>query len=203
MDEQSTTDVKESAAVAAERTKEVAGTASEQARTVADSAREHAGEVREEVAKQSREIVHQAKAKLREQGRAQTHELASTVRGWAGQTQALADGRPHEAGPVADYARRAADRATTLAGKLEERGMDGILDDLQRFARRRPGVFLLGAAVAGFGVGRLVRGASAGNGSGENAAPASPPDGQTTFADYERASSAATAPVGATRHADL
>jgi hypothetical protein len=32
-----------------------------------------------------------------------------------------------------------------------------VLEDVQTFARRRPGVFLLGAAVLGFGVGRYVK----------------------------------------------
>jgi len=161
--EQTKTEAKETTATATEKGKEVASTASDQAKAVGETARQQAGQVRQEVAHHGREVVTQATGKLREQGRAQTRELASTVRGWADQTRALAEGRPQEAGQIAPYARRAADGVADVAGKLEERGFEGVLDDLQRFARRRPGVFLLGAAVAGFGVGRLLRGASAGN----------------------------------------
>jgi hypothetical protein len=42
---------------------------------------------------------------------------------------------------------------------MDQRGVEGVLDDVRSFARRRPGVFLLGAGIAGFAVGRLVRGA--------------------------------------------
>ena len=41
--------------------------------------------------------------------------------------------------------------------RLEDRGIEGVVDDVSRFARRRPGVFLLAAAGAGFVVGRFVR----------------------------------------------
>jgi len=40
---------------------------------------------------------------------------------------------------------------------VQNRGMEGLVDDLQRFARRRPGVFLFATAVAGFAAGRAVR----------------------------------------------
>jgi hypothetical protein len=155
----------QTASTAVDKTKEVAGSASEQAGALAGAAREQAGQVRAEVADQGRQVLSQATAKLQEQGRNQAQALAFTVRGWADQTRALADGHPEEAGQFAGYARNAADRAASAASKLEERGFDGVVDDVQRFARRRPGVFLLGAVVAGFGVGRLLRSASAADGA--------------------------------------
>ncbi|HEX2272987.1 MAG TPA: hypothetical protein VHG90_03835, partial [Acidimicrobiales bacterium] len=54
----------------------------------------------------------------------------------------------------------AADRVYTVATSLEERGMGGVLEDVQAFARRRPAAFLAGAAVVGFGLGRAVRASS-------------------------------------------
>jgi hypothetical protein len=54
---------------------------------------------------------------------------------------------------VATTGRRAADY-------LEERGVSGALDDLQRFARRRPGLFLAGALAAGFLAGRAAKAAA-------------------------------------------
>jgi hypothetical protein len=193
--EQTKTEAKETAATATEKGKEVASTASDQAKAVGETAREQAGQVRQEVAHQGREVVAQATAKLQDQGRAQTRELASTVRGWADQTRALAEGRPQEAGQIAPYARRAADGVADVAGKLEERGFEGVLDDLQRFARRRPGVFLLGAAVAGFGVGRLLRGASAGNGMS-----ASPPASPSVATGFEYQASGGTSIPAATAY---
>jgi hypothetical protein len=70
---------------------------------------------------------------------------------------------------------------------VSERGFDGLVDDVQSFARRRPGVFLAAAAATGFVAGRLFRGAQAaanagsgsssagGNGYREQTALATPP----------------------------
>jgi hypothetical protein len=44
---------------------------------------------------------------------------------------------------------------------MEQGGAQGVVDDVTRFARRRPGVFLAGAAGMGFVVGRLVRAGAA------------------------------------------
>jgi hypothetical protein len=55
--------------------------------------------------------------------------------------------------------RQLADTATRAADKLETGGVDATLADLKRFARRRPGLFLMGAMGAGFAVGRLLKAA--------------------------------------------
>jgi hypothetical protein len=44
-----------------------------------------------------------------------------------------------------------------VADRFEQRGIDGVLTDVKHFARRHPAQFVLGAAAAGFVVGRLVR----------------------------------------------
>ena len=72
---------------------------------------------------------------------------------------------------AADAVYDAADRLYSLASDIDSRGLSAVLDDLQAFARRRPGAFLVGAAVAGFGIGRAVR-ASSGDDSQASAAPA-------------------------------
>lgn len=43
--------------------------------------------------------------------------------------------------------------------RLDEREPSELLDELRRFARRRPGAFLLGAFAAGAVAGRVARGA--------------------------------------------
>ena len=40
---------------------------------------------------------------------------------------------------------------------MRERGPDGVIQDVRRFARRRPGMFLLAAGVTGFAIGRIVK----------------------------------------------
>ena len=44
------------------------------------------------------------------------------------------------------------------ASWLEQREPADLLDEVRNFARRRPGTFLIGAAVAGLAAGRLTRG---------------------------------------------
>ena len=123
------------------------------AATAADQVAQVAGEV----TAQARNLLDESKNQLRTQAQTQTDQIASKLRELGDQVQALVEGRTSEAGPVGDYARQAGQTVAQFAGRIEERGFDGVIDDVQRFARRKPGVFLLGAAAAGFGVGRLLR----------------------------------------------
>src|SRR3954447_26778870 len=75
----------------------------------------------------------------------------------------MAEGRGAPSGPVGDYTRQAADRLQTAAGYLENKQPGELLDDARSFAARRPTAFLVGAAIAGFAVGRLVKGAKGGS----------------------------------------
>jgi hypothetical protein len=59
------------------------------------------------------------------------------------------------------YVDDARSRIGRLAGELEQRGPEGLAEDLSRFARRRPGAFLLGAGLVGFAAGRVVRAGAA------------------------------------------
>jgi hypothetical protein len=50
-----------------------------------------------------------------------------------------------------------ADQAQHLSQRLSGGGLDGTLADARRVARNRPGMFLAGAALAGFIAARVVR----------------------------------------------
>ena len=162
---------KDVAATASGEARQVAGTAAEGARDVARETGRQVGEVAGEAAAQARDMLAQTTGQLKEQASAQTGRAAEGLRTVTSQLQALSDGRPAEAGAVGDYARQMTTKLDELAGRLDERGFDGMMDDVQRFARRRPGVFLLGAVTAGFFAGRFLRGAQAAP-SPDQAAPA-------------------------------
>jgi hypothetical protein len=100
----------------------------------------------------------------------QASRLAGALFQVGTQAVALSQGRPEQAGPLVDYAEQAADWLDTCASHIEDRGLEGLATDVVDFARRRPAVFLAGAAVVGFGVGRLIRsGAISADGDGDAA----------------------------------
>lgn len=149
------------AGAAGEQGQETAERAASEASQVAETAKDQARQVKDEVAAQTRGLVDQAKNELRDQGRSQADQVAQAIRRVSDQADALAAGRVDEAGNVAEYVRRAGGQVRQVADRLDRRGIDGMVDDVQNFARRRPGAFLLGCAAAGFVTGRLLRGGAA------------------------------------------
>jgi hypothetical protein len=152
------------AASAAEKGGELVRSATEDARQIAASVWSRGGEVTEQLSTQGRSLLQETRAQIQTQARAGTERTAGALRQFGGQAQALAEGRPEEAPQLAEYAWKiadscygAADRIYGLADDMEQRGFGGVLQDVQSFARRRPGTFLLGAVALGFGVGRLVQ----------------------------------------------
>jgi hypothetical protein len=145
--------------VAKQEGEQVAEDAREQTQELAESARESAVEVAEEAKHQAIDLAEDARRQLHDQARQQTDNLGNAIQDLGTKLHALADGRTDEAGQVDDYADRLADQVDRIGGRVQELGFDGTIDELQRFARRRPGMFLLGAAAAGFAVSRLGRGA--------------------------------------------
>jgi hypothetical protein len=196
VDEQTKSQVTEAASTATDKTRQVADDATQQAKDVAETAREKAGEIGHEVATQGHRVVDEAKEKLREQSHRQSDQLASTLRGWSDEARALAEGRPQEAGQLSEYAQQAAGKIAEVADQVQARGFEGALDDVKSFARRRPGVFLLGAGIAGFAAGRLLRGATAGTAptAGPSTAASRPPAG--TYQPPYVAAPAATGAIG-------
>ncbi len=163
---------KQVAGAAAEQGKEVAGTAAEQGKQVASTAAAGAQQVAGEAAREIQDVartateeirglVGQVGGELQTQAATQTDRLAQGLRTLSGQLQDAASGKPLEAGPVRDLASQAGSTFDQLSSRLSNGGVDGIVQDVSSFARRRPGVFLAGAATAGFFAGRILRGAQA------------------------------------------
>jgi hypothetical protein len=149
------------------RASDVASTARDKSAEVASEAKDQAGEVFQEAKSQARNVVEDLKRDAHDQASAQTGRAAEGLRGLAQQLGSLVDGRPGDAGIAGDCARRLGDRVSDIAERVERGGFDGVVQDMRRYARRRAGTFLLGAAVAGFATGRLLRvGAQAEQGNG-------------------------------------
>lgn len=183
--EQAAAEGQQVAQTASQESREVAAVASDQARETAGLVREQATQLSQELSTQGRELFLETRRQVENQAEAQTQGLAEALHRWGDETQALVDGRPEDAGAVGQYASQCAGKLHELASDIEVRGVSGLVEELQDFGRRRPGAFLLGAAMIGFGGGRLMRGASGGedgsaegNGNG-SAAPARAPRSRT------------------------
>ena len=141
----------------------------EKARQAGSATRDGAQEVAGTVKEQGREVTREA----RNQVRSVAADLRGSVSGQARtQNQRVADGLrqmsdqfgemgPGDGSPAGQIVRRLGEGGRRAADYLEDRGPEGLLDDVQEFARRKPGTFLLIAAAAGFAIGRLGRAAIA------------------------------------------
>jgi hypothetical protein len=155
------------AANAADKGKEVAGVAGDSAREVAGVVREQATQLTQELTAQGRTLYEETRQQVESQAEYQTQSLARALHRLGTETQALAEGRPADAGSLATYAEQCAEKLHQVAWEIEDRGVEGLVEDLGGFARRRPGAFLVGAALIGFGGGRLIRSAGSSSDSGQ------------------------------------
>ncbi len=144
---------------ARDEARQAAQTAGAEASDVRDSAQEQAGRVAREANRQARNVFEDTKAQLRSQANEQTKRLGSVIQDFSGNARALGEGRGEDAGDLGRYASQAADRLEDMAARLNDLGFDGVVEEAKRFARQRPGAFLLGAATAGFAATRLARAA--------------------------------------------
>jgi ElaB/YqjD/DUF883 family membrane-anchored ribosome-binding protein len=169
----------ESATGAREASADVATTAREEAGAVGREARHEAEEVVSEARRQISHVTDDAKRQLHDQASAQSDKVADGLERLGGQARALLDGNRQEAGPLADYADDAVAQLGQLADRVRSRGFDGLVEDTKAFARRRPGMFLAGAAAAGFLTGRLGRSAREERQEGSGVAEPSVPEPRT------------------------
>ncbi|MFH9468944.1 hypothetical protein ACH4LT_16935 [Streptomyces clavifer] len=163
---------------------EGAGLVGEKAADVAGTAQERAGDVAAEATSQVQDVAGELRDRLQSQAESQTRRLAQGVRALADELGAMGkSGAPDS--PATRAVRQVSNRGHGVATRLEAGGPQGVLSDLQDFARRRPGVFLAGAALAGFATARLAKGAkSAGSGAngsqGDRSLEAADEDGLPT-----------------------
>jgi hypothetical protein len=180
---------------AKQRAQEAASTSADEARHVAGVAKEQTAQVASEATAAAKnvasDVLKNVSDTAREQGGTQRDKLVGTLSTLSHDLSSMADQAP--SGLAGDLARQAADQARSLTSRLEDRDPAEILDDVRRFARRRPGVFLLGALAAGVVTGRLLAGARDGiagaEAAGPTTAPSPPATPATTYTPDPRAAS--------------
>ncbi|VXC16091.1 conserved hypothetical protein [Arthrobacter sp. 9AX] len=158
---------------AKEEASNVAGKAAEAAQGVAQTAKDEVANVAAEAKSSAKDLLSQAKSGLSSQAGTQQQKAAEGIRTISSQLQSMAQA-PDQQGIASDLARQAAERASSVASWVEGKDPAALLTDVQSFARRKPGTFLLLAAGAGILVGRLARGLQAGAPVSQGAAATSP-----------------------------
>ena len=146
---------------AKEEASNVAGHAASSAQNVAQTAKEEAAHVASEAKSSAQDLLHQAKSGLTSQAGTQQQKAAEGIRTISGQLHSMAEA-PEQQGIASDLIRQAAQRSESVASWLENKEPGDLLGEVQRFARNRPGTFLLLAAGAGVLAGRLTRNLTAG-----------------------------------------
>ena len=147
-DTSTTQRAQETASTAADEGKHVAGVAAQEAKGVASEAAQHAKGV-------VGDAVTQVRGQLDDQGRQQKDKLAGTLSTFSDDLSSMSE---NASGLAADVAREVAERVRSFSSHLEGAEPSDLLDDVRRFARQRPGTFLIGALAAGVVAGRLLRG---------------------------------------------
>ena len=138
----------------------VKDTAADAGRQVADTAKGQAQNVVEETKTQAAGLMEQVKGEASSQVGTQQQRLAGIVGSYSQELDSMAS-NSEESGPLTDLVRQGADKGREFSGWLDKHEPGDLLAEVQSFARRRPAVFLIGAAVAGVAVGRLSRGFAA------------------------------------------
>jgi hypothetical protein len=134
----------------------VAQHARQAAGEVGATARAQAGQVAHEATGQARHVAHDMRERVTAEAEEQARRVSRQIDRIADELGTMADG----SGPdslTAGTLRQVADTGRQAARYLDERGARGLLESAQDFARRKPGTFLIGAAVAGFLVARAAK----------------------------------------------
>jgi hypothetical protein len=180
--------------VAKDQAGTVASTAANAGSQVASTAADQAKQVTQETKRQAQDLIAQGRTQvtgqLQEQARNGQLKASEGLEQIAQQLRTMVSGSGETpTGPAADLVTQAGDKAQELATWLQSREPGDLLVEARNFARRRPGAFIFGAAVAGILAGRLTTGvvaahkdASPSNGGNAQLPPATPSYGTTNYA---------------------
>jgi hypothetical protein len=149
--------------VARDQAREVGQSAKQASGQVAQTATDQARLVMSEARQQTRDLLGEARSQAREQAHTQQQKAVGGLRQLGDELSKMckmtqASG---QSGIASELAQQASDRAHGIATWLEQHEPAGLVDEVRNFARRQPGTFLIGAALAGVVVGRLTRGVMA------------------------------------------
>ncbi|GGA71305.1 hypothetical protein GCM10011490_22480 [Pseudoclavibacter endophyticus] len=135
----------------------VAGEAQESAKRVAGEVKDEGRKVAGEAKRQARQVYEQARTEVSQQAATQQGRLADGLVEMGSDFDEMSNATD-SSGLAATLVSEAAARTGDFGRWLQNREPDDVLQEVKRFARRRPVTFVAVAAVAGIVAGRLTRG---------------------------------------------
>ncbi|TQN44260.1 hypothetical protein FHU33_3756 [Blastococcus colisei] len=188
--------------VAMGEAKNVGQTAAQAGGQVASTAADEAKNVAQETQRQAKDLLDQGKSQVKDQVVSQQQKAGQSLSALAQELRSLADGTSEGApGPARDLLQQASSSVENFASMLQNREPAQLLDDVRSFARRKPGLFLLGAAAAGVLAGRLTSGVKAAHSdtgpANGFAAQSNYVDPAPTYSDYSAPTTSTYATTGA------
>lgn len=154
--DQSTSDV------AADQAGQLKDTTIEAGQQVASTAKDEASQVLGEAKDQASSLLASVSSEVKQQAGTQQQRLAEAVNSMATELGGMASAST-ESGPLTDLAQEASRKGGEISSWLENREPSDLIQEVKRFARRRPVTFLLLCGAAGVLAGRVTRGAVAAN----------------------------------------
>ncbi|GAA1846643.1 hypothetical protein [Agromyces salentinus] len=139
-----------------EKASALASEAGDAGRHVVDVAKGESRGVASETGRQARRFMGQVGDELSSQASTQQSRIAEGLRSVGSEFSGMA-GDGSRSGFAVDLVRGAGERADAAARWLDDRDPGSLVEEVKRFARRRPGVFIAIAVGAGVVAGRLTR----------------------------------------------
>ncbi|MGF1667311.1 MAG: hypothetical protein ACFCVC_13680 [Acidimicrobiia bacterium] len=124
--------------------------------TLRVSAKTEAHRLSEEAKSQARNVYDEVGGRMREEADSQSHRAADGLRNLSQELDTMASSTE---GMASSWVREGSTRIASFADRLDIEGIDGITADIQRYARRRPGMFLAATFGAGLVVSRVIKNA--------------------------------------------
>ncbi|MBM7412995.1 hypothetical protein JOE38_002818 [Clavibacter michiganensis] len=157
----------------------MAGDAKAGTQHVAGVTKDEASKVASEVKSQAQDLLAQTRDQLREQTGIQQERAAGSLRTLSDELRDMGD-KSESTGLASELVSQVAQRSGSAASYLEGRDPGTLLKDVTDFARRRPGLFVGLAVVAGVAAGRLTRSLTSEAHDQEEAEQPTPSTGATT-----------------------
>lgn len=123
----------------------------------AEVARDEMSHVTDTARQEVRSLADEARSQVRGRLDEESAHLGDAMRQFGGDLSQMSEKADDPESPAARATSMVGERVSRMADEYQDKGINGLLDDVKAFARRHPGQFIFGAAAAGFLVGRLVR----------------------------------------------